>query len=257
MGERDCSTCIHRDTETNECKKGTEAELYCMGGDFELWASELELNKFLNESEESVVEQQQMDVIKVAREKGILSQDAEDEKVFSMPEQPFAAQLSGDVIQDMRFISGFDAEGMESQIGREFSEDERAQFEEIKLNAKKYLDMLDRGDVTEDQLREHFTAVQAFSETLNNRPKEEGEGYNGVKKTEEVKAYSCKGCKNFSNVGCFLGRYYDCVDNGRYLFDPVVPEESLPLERQEEMKADEKDIGYIDSLLDDQERKKQ
>ena len=246
---RDCSTCIK--AKEGRCLLGNEAEIYCMGGDFELWTDGKEV------LENVVIPDKEIDIMEVARKNGIIDDQVENEKVFDIPEQPYAGVFSQDIVVAIQEICNIDIKQLEQAIGRGLSDEEIASFNEIKTNALKYVKLLDEGKITEDQLREHFTSIAAFSEALANRPKTADEGFNAVKKNGpgDIKSYSCEGCIHFSLVGCFLGRYYDCVDSGRYLFDAGNVVSSI--EKTEEVSVDKEDMDYIDSLLDSNKKKEQ
>lgn len=78
------------------------------------------------------------------------------------------------------------------------------------------------------------------------------DGYNGKeKKSGVVLSASCQGCRNHHELtGCFLNKYTECVNNGRFMFVPtkgdVVPLEGEELEKYN---ASQKAEGHIDGLM--------
>jgi len=195
--EKNCLTCFYANE--GKCLKGQAAEIYCMGGDYELWKG-----------------------------KEIVT-DNESENILAFP---------------IEKVKSYDSiEEFEAFLGRKLSSDEVESFNKIKGMEKKNL--LENVDVSK------FLNDKGVD--VSNRPLSSEEGFNGVKKeVGKIYSKSCDGCKNFSIVGCFLGKYYDCVDNGRYLYSPVNDGISSveSIEEKIERKEDEKIVDFIDGLLD-------
>lgn len=101
--------------------------------------------------------------------------------------------------------------------------------------------------VTEEDLQKLAAAKQLIAD-INSRPKTIEEGFNGIKKESAKGSDSCAGCINFTATGCFLGRYYECVDVNRFLYQGsgVAPIPSI-----EKVEEDSDDISFIDKLLED------
>lgn len=78
------------------------------------------------------------------------------------------------------------------------------------------------------------------------------DGYNGKeKKAGVVLSSSCQGCRNHHELtGCFLNKYTECTNNGRFMYVPVKGD-AVPLEGEELEKynASQKAEGHIDGLI--------
>jgi len=246
---RDCSTCTFLG-DGGKCKKGDQAEVYCMGGGYELWQSK-EVEESVDEliSKGSTVDTVDQEVL----------EESENIANFTPPEVPYG--------QSLEEMANTTLEEVEAKIGRPLSEAEKKHFEVVKLQAQELAQKLKSGEITEEDLQKALDPEQqrmyaAMKETLQNienRPKTDEEGFNGVKKDGILKAPSCNGCKHDSMVGCFLGRYYDCVDNKRYLFEPISDgvKHIESIEAREERESDEKDVDFIDRMLKDKDSRTQ
>ena len=252
---QDCSTCKHVMAQEYRCSKGDKAEAYCMGGGYELWEpGELYQARKIRDE-------------KVAKASSILGEDfdgldeqvseeAENISTFQAPDVPYG--------EDLMKLASLTVEEVEKGIGRPLTEAEKSEFLK-QAQAKDTLEKLARGEISEDVLIQSLDPEQqklysALKETMQNieaRPKSDAEGFNGVKKISVSGQITCNGCKNHSLVGCFLGKYYDCVDNGRYLFEADTSGFTLPPEAQAEKLSDEKDINFIDNMMDNIDRRKQ
>lgn len=251
-----CGSCKFVQGDEFKCSKGEKAEIYCMGGDFELWEPSEQFFEAEKKAERisnaSSILGEDFDIMD-----GELSEHAENIGTFQSPEVPYGNDLM-EVIQ-------MSIEDVEKKVGRPLSDSEKEEFLNQQRYAAETLDKLRKGEIGEDVLVQSMTTEQqqvfnAMKQAMGDiaaRPKSEEEGFNGVKKVSVTGKISCAGCKNHSMVGCFLGKYYDCVDNGRYLFDPENVEGVPSLEHEKEKIDDQKDINFVDNMMDNIDRQKQ
>ena len=96
---------------TGKCKKGDRAEVYCMGGGYELWQSK-EVEESVDEliSKGSTVDTVDQEVL----------EESENIANFTPPEVPYG--------QSLEEMANTTLEEVESKIGRPLSEAEKKHF---------------------------------------------------------------------------------------------------------------------------------
>lgn len=261
---RNCTTCVHSDKGKQfTCSKGAQAEVYCMGGDYDLW-SDCE-----NKPIVSTVGPNLPDIAQMARDKldivdKKVLKEAENIQSFDSPLTPYGqVDENMDPLESVNNLVGATIDSIEAELGRPLTEDEKREFESAKKQAEMLKQKLDSGEITPDDLKrvlspEHLKKLEALKEAIQNmdtRPGSGNEGFNGIKYSDagEVKSRTCEGCIHFSRVGCFLGKYYDCVDHGRYLYDRG-KDVIASIEQVEEEVVSQKDVDFIDNLLLDENK---
>lgn len=104
--------------------------------------------------------------------------------------------------------------------------------------------------IIEDFAQKQAAQIEQMKTTMadfEQRPKSTEEGFNGKSKTVGTNMDTCEGCKYHSMLGCFLHKYYDCVDHQRYLYESdVIPTKQKGAEEKIE---DAEDIQFIDDKL--------
>lgn len=183
-----CETCVSY--EDKKCLRGTEGEVYCIGGGFELYE---------NDSKKTEGKRKEIATAQTA--------EAFDEVL--KPET-----------------------GIEDEIEKVIKEE----FQ------------------TEPITDEEREAMAEISEQISEPPKS-FEGFNGIQKPETIveKAESCDGCKNFSKmVGCFINKFTDCTNHGRYLYE-AQEEVTMGAEAKVELDESQDAQDMVDDLLRDME----
>lgn len=246
----DCTTCVHLNEKGVEgCGRGESAEVFCMGGNYELW--EGEINEFLESVRSDVpVEDESINIQNIAREKLKIGADVENASLFSSGKIDFI-KVFPTPVDAVNSFPALTTDEFEKMIGRSLSTEELTDFYKTQENMAFVKARLDSGDITEEGINKLFEEVENAKAKFDARPKVEAEGFNGVKKSAEKKSDSCQGCIHHSRVGCFLGRYYDCVENNRYLFEGAVVLGSGGLEKTMEEAEINSASEYIDKMLDD------
>lgn len=255
----DCTTCIHIGTADGEsCKRGTKAEVYCFGsGNYELWQGEGA--EILTKSPEAGnTEPEKIDIPGMAKEKLGIG-NAENDMLFAGPESPYMKMYSSPV-EAVNGLASISKEEFEKNLGRQMSEAEQKEFTVITDSARYMKEKLDSGTINEEEMIKLFQDAEEARNAVEGRPVTEADGFNGVRKDGVIKSYACTGCKHHSIVGCFLGRYYDCVDNSRYLFEGItgaINPGEMGIEHKIEEEEADKAADFMDSILEERERNKQ
>lgn len=99
--------------------------------------------------------------------------------------------------------------------------------------------------------------VEKMAQTQQKLDQEETfQGYNGKTPDPQViKSDTCENCKNLSPlIGCFLGKYTECTNAGRFLYESENPENDKPLEGEalEKYKASLQGEQHVDALMHDE-----
>jgi len=100
-------------------------------------------------------------------------------------------------------------------------------------------------------VNEKVEELKKQQEEMENRPKSQEQGFNGKHKSNPTNMKTCEGCKHSSRLtGCFIKKYHDCVDNGRYLYE-LVPGAGDEIPSIEEQQESQESLQLIDDAIKD------
>lgn len=102
-----------------------------------------------------------------------------------------------------------------------------------------------------EAVNDRIEEIKQQQENFDNRPKNAESGFNGKLKANPTNMKTCEGCKHHSPLtGCFIKKYHDCVDNGRYLYE-LIPGAGGPMPSIEEELESQESIGMVDDAIKD------